>query len=443
MRTSTFRTQRHLTTLALPAAAIILLTAMCLMVLSTPSPTVRAAPGAMQPSQTTVTLYPVADAYISQAAPTTNYGSSTRLDVQNLDAEIPDDRRSYVGFDLSAIPSNAVITSAGFKAYLYEALGSSSVSVQLRRVTSAWAFNTVTWNSRPASTSYRTISVGTQTRTYGWDVTSLVQNYWINRDFGASPNFGLELRGPTSGDYYLRRFYSANSTTNRPSLVVSYYVPTPTPTVTSVIPQVDIWLVEGCDRSYPVGTSVNIRYRANVNDTVQIWVYPDGQLVIQHAVVANQLYGFQATVSAPAEQRRLVAVLVNSKAQDECHYTVVEPSPTATATPSPTATRTPTATPTATQTPTRTPTATATPTTTPTCTDAYEPNDSFDQAWFLTPGAIQSYICDGSDEDYFKFAVKAGDLIHLSLRNLPANYDLCLYSPGRQELGCSTAGGTS
>ena len=439
MRTSTFRAQRHLTALALTAAAIILLAAVGLMILSPPLSTVRAAPGAVYPSQTTVTLYPVADAYISQAAPATNYGSSTRLDVQNLDAEIPDDRRSYVGFDLSGIPSNAVITSAGFKAYLYEALGSSSVSVQLRRVTSAWAFSTITWNSRPASNSYRTISVGTQTRTYGWDVTSLVQNYWINRDFGASPNFGLELRGPTSGDYYLRRFHSANSTTNRPSLVVSYYVPTPSPTVTSVVPQVDIWLVEGCDRSYPVNASVNIRYRANVNDTVQIWVYPAGQLIIQHAVVANQLYGFQANVSAPAEQRRLVAVLLNAQVSDECHYTATEPSPTVTVTPSPT----PTATPTATQTPTRTPTATATPTTTPTCTDAYEPNNSFDQAWFLTPGAIQSYICDEADVDYFKFTANAGDLIHLEVRNPPANYDLCLYSPGRQELGCSTEGGTS
>jgi len=107
----------------------------------------QAGPLAPAPASTTVTLYldPMADAYVSQVAPTTNFGSATRLDVQNLDGgEFPDDRRSYVGFDLSSIPKNATITSAAFKAYLFEAQGLSSVSIQLRRVTSSWADNSVT-----------------------------------------------------------------------------------------------------------------------------------------------------------------------------------------------------------------------------------------------------------------------------------------------------------
>ncbi|MFQ5854546.1 MAG: DNRLRE domain-containing protein [Anaerolineae bacterium] len=494
MRTPSFLTRKHLPALAL-LAVILFVGGMSSAALSSPAPAAQQAPDGAYPSQTAVTLFPVADAYASQAAPTTNFGSSTRLDVQNLNAEIPDDRRSYVGFDLSAIPSNAIITSAGFKAYLEAGQGLSSVNIQLRRVTAAWTNSSITWNKKPASSSYSQISVGTQPRDYGWNVTSLVQDYWVGRNFGSSPNFGLELRGPESGSYYLRRFTSANAASNRPYLIVSYVVPTPTATPTqtptSVPPEVDIWLVEGCDRSYPVGATLNIRYRANVNDTVQIWVYPAGQLIAQHAVVANQTYGFAATISGPAEQRRLVAVLVNSKAQNECHYTVVEPSPTATATPSPTATRTPTATPTPTHTPTRTSTSTPTPTATststftrtptntptrtstptvtrtptktlsptsqptktpthpstatttpaatptlPTCpaTDPYEPNERFEEAFTLTPGAtVSAYICPDWDFDMFHVAVSSISDIDVYL-DPPRDYQLALFGPDRTVL---------
>ncbi len=383
MGTPSFRAGKGPTTLALLTVALIL-GVMSVMALSSPLQVVRAVPDAVHPSQTTVNLNPVADAYVRQVAPTTNYGSATHLDVQNYDGvEFPDDRRSYVAFDLSNIPSNAIITSAGFKAYLYDAQGLSNVYIQLRRVTSTWAYNTVTWNNRPSSSSYSGINVGTQAGMKGWDVTNLVQDYWVGRNFGTSPNFGLELRGPESGGYHLRSFRSANATSNRPYLVVSYDLPTPTPT--SVPPQVDIWLVEGCNRSYPVGATVNVRYRANVNDTVQIWVYPAGQVIAQHAVVANQTYGVPATISAPAEARRLVAVLLNSNVSDECHYTVTEPSPTVTATPSSTATWTHTPSPTATATPTPSPTATRTPTAThtatPTPTQTYTPTAT----WTRTP----------------------------------------------------------
>ena len=85
--------------------------------LSTPLQMVRAVRGAASPGGAPVRFDPVADAYISEVAPTTNFGDAAKLDVQNLDGgEFPDDRRSYVGFDLSSIPSNAIISSAAFKA---------------------------------------------------------------------------------------------------------------------------------------------------------------------------------------------------------------------------------------------------------------------------------------------------------------------------------------
>jgi len=58
-----------------------------------------------------------------------------------------------------------------------------------------------------------------------WDVTALVQGYWLGRAFGASPNFGLELRGPETGSFYLRSFYASEAKQYRPYLIVSYSLP--------------------------------------------------------------------------------------------------------------------------------------------------------------------------------------------------------------------------
>jgi hypothetical protein len=177
--------------------------------------------------QTSDTFYPAADAYVSQVAPTANFGTETELDVKNLDdGEFPDDRRSYVGFDLSTIPSDATIISATFQAHLYEAEGAKSVDIELRRVTSGWDEETVTWNNRPDSEAHGGTAVSSAAGVVEWDTTDLIQDHWINQDFGTSPNFGLELRGPEKGDYHLRRFYANEAKHHRPHLIVAYEVPT-------------------------------------------------------------------------------------------------------------------------------------------------------------------------------------------------------------------------
>ncbi len=82
----------------------------------------------------------------------------------------------------------------------------------------------------------------------------------------------------------------------------------------------------------------------------------------------------------------------------------------------------------------------------PECLDQYEPNESFTNAWFLSPGTIESYVCcdpEVQDLDYFKFSAYQGDLIQLKLTDLPADFDLCLYDPFEQLLDCSNNGGTA
>jgi len=62
------------------------------------------------------------------------------------------------------------------------------------------------------------------------------------------------------------------------------------------------------------------------------------------------------------------------------------------------------------------------------CGDRNEPNDDGAQAKILQPGQSQGAICPAGEWDIFKLNVAAGDSIYLSLFNLPADYDLSLYS---------------
>ncbi len=80
----------------------------------------------------------------------------------------------------------------------------------------------------------------------------------------------------------------------------------------------------------------------------------------------------------------------------------------------------------------------------PGCGDsAYEPNESFSQAAAISPGVIQAYLCDATDEDWFRFDVTAGQTIQVSLTNLPADYDLFLYNPSGDTVGESLQSGTT
>lgn len=118
------------------------------------------------------------------------------------------------------------------------------------------------------------------------------------------------------------------------------------------------------------------------------------------------------------------------------------PTPTETPTPTPAPTPTPTPSPTPEPTPTPTPTPSPTPAPTPCAPFECEPNDSFDIAARIIPGTYQAYISPCSDQDFFVFNVGQPPLtIKLTLRFLPADYDLYLYNPSQTFLKSSTFGG--
>lgn len=133
---------------------------------------------------------PAADAYIFSALPANNYGSAPTLGVGRQSERALS--RSLIRFDLSSIPSDATVLSAGFRAYLVGATESPrELDVELMGVDTAWGETTVTWSTPLDYTETEDVlAVGTPAGYYSWDVTSLVRA-WVSG--GARSNYGLAL----------------------------------------------------------------------------------------------------------------------------------------------------------------------------------------------------------------------------------------------------------
>jgi hypothetical protein len=64
------------------------------------------------------------------------------------------------------------------------------------------------------------------------------------------------------------------------------------------------------------------------------------------------------------------------------------------------------------------------------CGEWFEPNDTQPAAARIEAGtSYRGYICDDSDEDWFKLAVPAGRQLTVDLHNLPADFDLAVHHP--------------
>ena len=135
-------------------------------------------------------LTPSADAYTNSAAPTTNYGAATILDVENANAT----ETVYIQFNLSSIPAGytgANITKATLKLYVNAVTTAGSFNVDY--VNGTWAEKTITASLAPALGTTIAASVPLTTASKNQyiliDITSAVQA-WLN---GSQPNDGVAL----------------------------------------------------------------------------------------------------------------------------------------------------------------------------------------------------------------------------------------------------------
>jgi hypothetical protein len=138
------------------------------------------------------------------------------------------DAHTLLRFDLSSVPANATITSAKLELFLRNTIDSTNVSIAVSHATTSWDAGTVTWNSRPGlSCCAGSLSVGTTSSYYAWDIPSLVAGWTV----GTYPNYGLALRGPT--DLTFERGFDSGEANAKPRLVIVYTTADPTATATA------------------------------------------------------------------------------------------------------------------------------------------------------------------------------------------------------------------
>lgn len=180
------------------------------------------------------------DSYISSLSPGYNYASNNYLAIgkntfSTLAVIRANDRiafdyfyRAYLQFDLSALPSDAVIVSADLKLFQPNAIFTADLMIGLHQVAESWEESTITWDNQPdyliSPESTITVAIG-EISWLSWNVTNLLQG-WLD---GNIANYGIMLKqtGVASADTVVHCYSSDEliSTALRPKLEIIYYVP--------------------------------------------------------------------------------------------------------------------------------------------------------------------------------------------------------------------------
>jgi len=148
----------------------------------------------------TCTLTAVADAGVNAALATTNFGTSTQLNVSPNSVAT---QRAFVRFDLSGcsptIPADAIVQSATLR-LTTASLVLATRTIVLRSVTASWTEAAVTWNTQPAIAASNTSSAGVTLgqaagTVVSWTATSDIQSFVA----GAATDFGFRLSDNAEG----------------------------------------------------------------------------------------------------------------------------------------------------------------------------------------------------------------------------------------------------
>ena len=159
-------------------------------------------------------------------------------------------RRSLIRFDISSIPSGAIVTNVTFTAFMSQG-NTQTVDVTMHRLANDWGESTsdapgsegggapaetgdATWLQNFFGTSdwanlggdfesnaSATASIGANNQNYSWESIGLVNDVqsWLE---GSSSNFGWVLVGDESQAATAKRFNSRTSASNNPFLTVEF-----------------------------------------------------------------------------------------------------------------------------------------------------------------------------------------------------------------------------
>ncbi|MCL6450734.1 MAG: DNRLRE domain-containing protein [Acetobacteraceae bacterium] len=131
--------------------------------------------------------------------------------------------RSYLRFNVSAVPRDAFIERAELQLYQDGYDGGTTCTIVPYRPKLSWTEDTITWNNQPSLVDPLTgVACGTADGWKAWDVKPYLRNWVYNTEYG---NFGVCLRQNYETNNASRAFYSSDylgDPTLRPKLVVTY-----------------------------------------------------------------------------------------------------------------------------------------------------------------------------------------------------------------------------
>src|SRR3989338_2496935 len=180
-----------------------------------------------------LTLYASADTSLWQANATTNYGTNAQLWEYPWTPSWT--RRGLVQFDLSVIPTGAMISSASLDLREATTYGSTR-TIALHRVTRSWVESEATWNRAVTGTNWTTVggdfsSTATATASLSWDGI-LGWNSWnVATDVqafvnGTQQNYGWLIKDNSEDSSQAYWFFhskdEADHNEYRPRLIVTY-----------------------------------------------------------------------------------------------------------------------------------------------------------------------------------------------------------------------------
>lgn len=201
----------------------------------------------------TITLQPNEtsgfDTYLSSTAPSNNYGTLGSIFVGELDTAPSAVTRSLIKFDLSSIPSNALITTATLSLMISANYSNTPRYYNLYRVLRDWVESQATWNAWKTGNSWTTAGAGGNGTDVDYD-TVLASTYFAStlgtgavKEFslapaefkkfvdGTYPNYGWLIKANVElDDGYAFLSSSETNAVKRPKLVVEYTLPAPNET---------------------------------------------------------------------------------------------------------------------------------------------------------------------------------------------------------------------
>ena len=175
-----------------------------------------------------ITLQPGAegiDTAVESAFPTNNYALWPFTGIGNSVSTIV---RTYIEFDLSSVPTDAIITDADLKLYQYSTNGTDNFTIGLYKIASDWDESTIDWDPQPTSSTDAEIIINITAGAVtwkSWDIDTLVQG-WLD---GTITNYGMLLKDTDESSVNtIAYFYTSDyttDTTKRPKLEIDYYIP--------------------------------------------------------------------------------------------------------------------------------------------------------------------------------------------------------------------------